>query len=147
MIERDNVTNLRDHKERIDKDRLSPALKGGGGGGTSDDMDRRVTALEKAFEKMDTKLDKLVTDVGGIRGDLSEVKGRVSALPDARAFGEIKGKIDTMPSGEAFGRIASRVERLPTLATLSTLLGLFAVIVAAVTNARTVLGWLGITFP
>lgn len=140
-----DLHNLDDYRTKVPSDNGDAGLKGGGGDGTFDDMERRVTALEKVFEKMDAKLDKLVSDSGALRIELAEVKGRVSALPDARAFGELKGKLDTMPSGEAFGRVASRVERLPTLATLTALIGLLGVVVAAATNIRTILGWIGFT--
>jgi hypothetical protein len=55
--------------------KLEAALKSGGTGGTSGGMDDgRITRLEKAFDKIDAKLDGLVRDV-------AEVKGRVSAMP------------------------------------------------------------------
>ena len=49
-------------------------LNSDGGGSTFDPMEPRVAALEKAFEKMDSKLDILVRDV-------SYLKGKVDSMP------------------------------------------------------------------
>lgn len=50
------------------------SLKSGGGSGTFDGMEPRVAALEKAVEKMDSKLDILIRDA-------AYLKGKVDAMP------------------------------------------------------------------
>ena len=78
------------------RERREP-LKAAGGGGTSGPMDPRVDALEKAFLRMDVKLDAITTD-------LAYVKGKLEGMPTAIAFGELKGRVDSLPTT---GKIAA----------------------------------------
>ncbi|ATU92315.1 DUF1640 domain-containing protein [Phyllobacterium zundukense] len=48
------------------------SLKSGDGGGTFDAMEHRVAFLEKSFEKMDGKLDILVSEFSRFREDVSK---------------------------------------------------------------------------
>jgi hypothetical protein len=65
---------LRRRNGELEKLAKSSTLKGGGGGGTYDGMEARVAALEKVFEKVDTKLDTIIRD-------MSYLKGKVDAMP------------------------------------------------------------------
>jgi hypothetical protein len=71
--EDNNVRHFRDYQQKSTTTGRS-TLKGGGGDGTFDDMEGRVTALEKAFEKVDSKLDTIVRDT-------SYLKGKIDAMP------------------------------------------------------------------
>lgn len=72
--DQDNVRRIRDYQQKPDLPAPRETLKGSGRGGTFDPMEPRVAALEKAFEKMDSKLDILIRDV-------SYLKGKVDAMP------------------------------------------------------------------
>lgn len=74
-------------------------LKGDDGGDRFDPMEPRVKALEDKFEKMDSKLDTIISD-------LAYMKGRFESLPTAAAFGELKGRVDSLPT---LGKIAALV--------------------------------------
>jgi len=100
-------------REWMGPERGAP-LSGGDGGGTYDGMETRVKALEGKFEKVDSKLDTIINEVGNLRADVSYMKGKLETAPSAQAFGELKGRVDS----------------LPTMAKLATLLG---VAVAATT--------------
>lgn len=97
------------------KESTSP-LKLGGGGGTYDGMEPRVAALEKGFERIEKKLDTLLTDV-------AEMKGQLKGMPSAIAFGELKGRVDS----------------LPTTAKVASLLGIAVAIVTLITKWDAVL--------
>lgn len=84
-------------------------LPPGGGGGTSDGMEQRIAALEKGFEKLDGKLDRLIESVA--TGRLENEK-RFGAI-DARLTG-IEAKLDAK---------AARADLAPIEAKLSGLEG------------------------
>ncbi|MBZ9760339.1 hypothetical protein LB553_05545 [Mesorhizobium sp. CA8] len=112
------VTRLSDHPRWTESRR---DLKHGGGDGTSGGMEARVKSLEDKFEKIDTKLT-------GIATDLAYLKGKSEGAPSAKDFGELKG----------------RVEALPTTSKLATVIGIVGAIVAIVTkwaDIKTALGW------
>lgn len=97
---------------RFDSERifdLTPNHKGGGSSGDGG-MEARVTALEKKFDKIDSKLDS-------IANDMAYIKGKIEGLPSASAFGELKGRVDS----------------LPTLSKIATLVG-FAVAAITILN-------------
>jgi len=73
-------------------------LQTGGGGGTFDGMEARVATLEKQFEKMDGKLDKILGELSSTRADVSFLKGRIETIPSSRDFGELKGRVDSLPT-------------------------------------------------
>ncbi|SEG29302.1 hypothetical protein SAMN04488115_104169 [Bosea lathyri] len=54
-------------------------------------MEERVARLEKAFDRVDAKLDRIGTD-------LAEVKGKLSMLPDAKSFGALEGRVNALPT-------------------------------------------------
>jgi|GEM_PF-2987211 len=56
------------------KGQSEQSLKSGGGDGTSDDMEQRVSHLEKQFDRINDKVDDL-------RIDMAVIKERVSHLP------------------------------------------------------------------
>lgn len=73
--EQDNIRRFGDYQQN--RTNISnPTLKGGGGDGTLDDMEHRVATLEKGFERIEKKIDGLVTDV-------AEIKGQLKAMPTA----------------------------------------------------------------
>jgi hypothetical protein len=72
--EQDNVRRIRDYQQTTDVPGPKATLKGGGGDGTYEVMEHRVAALEKGFERIEKKLDGLITDV-------SEIKGQLRAMP------------------------------------------------------------------
>lgn len=69
----------------------SKGLSSGGGGGTYDGMEARVASLEKKFDKIESKLDSIATD-------MAYIKGKIDGLPSAAAFGELKGRVDSLPT-------------------------------------------------
>lgn len=76
----EKVTDLADYKSKLPRAQPS-SLKGGDGGGTFDDMEPRVAALEKRFDRLEGQLDKLTEKVSDLRVDMGIVKERVSHLP------------------------------------------------------------------
>ena len=74
-IDDDNVSLelLRRQLQEL-RDKPEPALKGGDGGGTYDGMEARVKRLEDDGKE-------LRQDLKTIMRDLSEIKGRVNAMP------------------------------------------------------------------
>ena len=42
-----------------------------------------MAVLEKLFERMDAKLDRVVSELGAMRADVAELKGSVKHLPTA----------------------------------------------------------------
>jgi hypothetical protein len=113
-----SVTNLEDYRRSGSRD-TEPTLKSSGGGGTFDGMEPRVAALEKGFERIEKKLDTLLTDV-------AEMKGQLKGMPSAIAFGELKGRVDS----------------LPTTAKVASLLGIAVAIVTLITKWDSVLALL-----
>lgn len=109
--DRDNVHRIADYQAATGVGSPNATLKGGGGDGTFGDMEQRVTALEKGFDRIERKIDGLVTDV-------AEMKGQLKAAPTAIAFGELKGRVDS----------------LPTTARAATLLGIAVSIILIVTK-------------
>jgi hypothetical protein len=97
-------------------------LQTGGGGGTFDGMEVRVTALEKQFEKIDGKLDKILGELSSTRADISFLKGRVETIPSSKDFGELKGRVDS----------------LPTMARMTALLSVVAVVILILNNWSTI---------
>ena len=92
------------------------ALPPGGGGGTSDGMEQRIAALEKGFEKLDGKLDRLIEAVTA--GRLENEK-RFGAI-DSRLTG-IEAKLDTKatktdlaPIEAKLSGLEGRVANIPT---------------------------------
>lgn len=55
---------------------LRSGLKSGSSDGTFDDMERRVAALERGFERIETKLDDL-------KNGVSEIKGQLKQMPSS----------------------------------------------------------------
>lgn len=72
--ERNNVTHMDAYKQSALRPDAAETLKSGGGDGTFDDMLRRVEALEKGFERIESKIDTMKTDV-------AEIKGQLKAMP------------------------------------------------------------------
>ncbi|TXR47520.1 hypothetical protein [Phyllobacterium endophyticum] len=72
-------------KSRLDLNearRARETLKSGGGSGTFDPMEQRVAFLERTFEKMDGKLEAILSGISGLKGDVSTVQSDVSTLKD-----------------------------------------------------------------
>jgi hypothetical protein len=104
---------------RTEQEKRLGRLRSGGGGGTFDPMEPRVAALEKAFERMDSKLDILISDV-------SYMKGKFEGLPTAINFGELKGRVDSLPTtAKIAGLIAIGVGFLTLVAKWSDFIALF----------------------
>ncbi|MGE0584149.1 MAG: hypothetical protein AB7O39_03340 [Flavobacteriaceae bacterium] len=59
----------------------SASLKTGGGGGTYDGMEARVKLLEYRAEQADKMFARIDAKLDGIAKDMSEIKGRISAMP------------------------------------------------------------------
>ena len=49
-------------------------------------MEARVAQLEKQYEKIDGKLDRIADAVARVDGRLAKVEGRVETLPTAKDF-------------------------------------------------------------
>ncbi|MEP7456842.1 hypothetical protein [Phyllobacterium sp. SB3] len=109
-------------------------LKSDDGSGTFNGMETRVALLEKSFEKMDVKLDTVVQDIAGLRGDIAYLKGKVDTLPSAMAFGELSAKVDSLPSAQAWGQLVGRVESLPTTGKLASMLAIAVGSIAVINN-------------
>ncbi|UZE51878.1 hypothetical protein ONR75_15705 [Rhodopseudomonas sp. P2A-2r] len=71
-----SLHNIADYQQQPTRRSLNDGLNSGGGGGTFDPMEPRVAALEKSFDRIEKKLDGLVTDV-------AEMKGQLKAMPTA----------------------------------------------------------------
>lgn len=97
-------------------------LQTGGGGGTFDGMEGRVTALEKQFEKVDGKLDKILGELSSTRVDISFLKGRVETMPSSKDLGELKGRVDS----------------LPTMARMTALLSVLTAVILVLNNWSTI---------
>lgn len=101
----------------------SPNLKGSGGGGTYDDMDHRITALEKGYEKIDGKIDKLTELVNsfGLKTSerLSSIEGRLVGIE--RDIGTKAAKADLTSIEVKLGSVEGRISNLPTTAAMITL--------------------------
>lgn len=63
------------------RDQAKDGLKSGGGGGTFDGMEHRISSLEKAFEKMDGKLDATIADIADLKTQTAVLSERISHLP------------------------------------------------------------------
>lgn len=68
------VTYIAEVRKALQGAKDSSHLSTGGGDGTYDPMEPRVAALEKAFDRIDGKMDALIKDV-------AEIKGRINAMP------------------------------------------------------------------
>ncbi|GEM_PF-2654884 len=77
---------------------VSKTLKSGGGGGTFDGMEARVIALEALAKQTNEKLDKLIERSVKVEVDLARLDGKVTALPNAEAFGHLRGRVDSLPT-------------------------------------------------
>lgn len=106
--------NLNEYKAK------APNLKTGGGDGTSDDMEARVTKLERQFEAIDGKLNSISTD-------LAYIKGKFESAPTAKDFGELKGRVDS----------------LPTTAKLATVVGIIGAIITIISKFQDIRVWFG----
>lgn len=73
MSSDNRVTDLGAYRQSLTGEKPS-GLKSGGGGGTFDPMEARVAILERTVEKLEPKVDKLVTD-------MATLTERVSHLP------------------------------------------------------------------
>jgi hypothetical protein len=93
---------------------------GSGGGPTGDDMERRISALERAFEKIDGKLEKIVDQshaadlrvaslFNTVDVKLSSVDAKLDAKASAAAVSEIAGRISDLPSKWFVGTTAIAV--------------------------------------
>jgi hypothetical protein len=83
-----------------DKRPSSRSLKPPGGGGTFDDMETRFQALEKGFETINGKLDRLIDAVGSSRLDSATKAGEVNTR-----LASIDAKLDAKASAEAVARL------------------------------------------
>lgn len=70
----------------------------GGGGPTDNDMEKRVAALEKSFEKIDGKLDKLGDQGHALEVKLATIDGKMESKATAEKVGAIEGRISDLPS-------------------------------------------------
>ncbi len=100
-----------------------PALRRGGGGGNSGDMEQRLAALEKNYEKLDGKIDRLtniVQDFVVKTGDrLGSIENKITAIE-----GDLKAKadrVDLIPIEKEIGIVGGRVSNLPTTAAMITM--------------------------
>lgn len=86
-------------------------------------MDRRISALERGFDKLDSKIDRLtdlVQDLVGKTGDrLGTIEGRLTGIEkmlDAKA-----AKGDLAPIEAKLGDIGGQIKNLPGIASMITL--------------------------
>jgi hypothetical protein len=82
---------------------------GGGSGPTDENMEKRVTALEDALEKIDGKLDSLVE-----RGHAIELRLETRLNPIEVRLASIDGKLDSKASAEKVGKIEGHIAELPS---------------------------------
>ncbi|MCJ2095618.1 hypothetical protein MKK67_24420 [Methylobacterium sp. J-072] len=95
----------------------------GGDGGNVNDMERRVATLEKNFEKLDVKIDKLTELVQGLVHKTTErlgaIEGRLTGIEktlDAKA-----AKSDLGPLQEKLGDITGQFKNVPGIGSMITL--------------------------
>lgn len=101
----DNVTQIaawRETKKADENLAKPPLLSGGGGGGTFDPMEARVTVLEKNFEKIDGKLDKLIDGFNDFRRStevkLASIEAELKLKSSASELSEVKGRVASLPT-------------------------------------------------
>jgi hypothetical protein len=109
LISSQNVADLLEAKRARDEAAGRARSAGSGGGPTDNDMERRVSALEKAIEKIDGKLDKIVEH--GHAADL-RLESRFNTVDVKLA--SVDAKLDAKSSAATVSEIAGRVSDLPT---------------------------------
>lgn len=92
-----DVSFLRREIDKL-KEQAKAPLKSGDGGGTFDGMEARVVALEALAKQTNEKLDKLIERSVKVELDLARLDGKVTALPNAEAFGHLRGRVDSLPT-------------------------------------------------
>jgi hypothetical protein len=103
-----DVKGWRDHALKELEEKF--ALQNGGGGGNDGGMEARVSALEKKFDKIESKLDSIGTD-------MAYIKGKIEGLPSAATFGELKGRVDSLPTTAKVATIIGIAAGLVTILT------------------------------
>ena len=68
------------------------------GGPTGDGIEHRVSALERSFETINSKLDKLVESVGDLRVGIARIEERLEHKASASEVAAIKGRVDALPT-------------------------------------------------
>lgn len=106
----------------------APPLPPSDGGGISGDMEARVRALENRADRVDAKLDNVVSLLAQLQADLSFVRGKLDALPTSKDLTTLSDRLSAM-NGDV-SKISGRVDGLPTLGRLSALLALLAAFLA-----------------
>ncbi|MGO9743206.1 MAG: hypothetical protein ACLPN5_17170 [Roseiarcus sp.] len=108
LISSQNMADLEAKRARESSTSHARAA-GSGGGPTGNDMERRVSALEKAYEKIDGKLDKIVDQSHA--ADL-RLEGRFNTV-DIKLT-SVDAKLDAKASAATVSEIAGRVSDLPS---------------------------------
>lgn len=110
MADHHGATGDSELSDVLARRRIGPAIEhGGGGGGPTDRMEHRIASLEKSYEKLDGKIDKL-TDLVRAFGEksaerLATIEGRLNGIEkalDAKAstadVKELSGKVSNIPT-------------------------------------------------
>lgn len=109
-----------------------PGVRHGGGGPPGgSELEARVSALEGRFERIDGKLDTILTDVAVMKSTLA-TKDDMHAL--ASGVSGMNGRLQMMPSAATLGELKGRVDSLPTTGKVAALLGIAVAIVTLFTK-------------
>lgn len=76
MVEPVNLDTFRAASDAAkDARSVERSLKDGGGGGTFDGMEARIASLEKRFDRLEDKVDKVGLDLATVKGEVSRLPG------------------------------------------------------------------------
>lgn len=102
-------------------------------------LDGRVSTLDVKVSMLDTKVDALDTKVDALDAKVGSLDVRVGVLSSEIA--EVKGRVSALPNAEVFGHLRGRVDSLPTTATFAGMFGIAVAVITIANNWQTVLAF------
>jgi hypothetical protein len=138
---------------------MAVTLKSGSDGGRLDAMEARVKILENDMGEIKTDLKMLLLGFAEIKGAfrsmasaeaLVDLKGTVGELrgtmASKEALGELRAAVSemkgTMASAEALAALKGRADSLPTMANLSSVIGVATAVIVILNNWSVIKDWL-----
>ncbi len=98
------------------------------------DMERRVQALERNFEKIDTKLDKLVDSLQVVVLRLTRIEAVLESKASSAEVADLRGVLESKASSADVAELRGMVKNLPNIVQMATLV--FGNLVGAFAIAR-----------